>query len=78
MPVLLAQQQEIWGVMMVIQIELAMIHPPFGVIVFVLHGLAPDIPMRTIYVGLIPFLIADCLFKHLNDICGYIHQSMVL
>jgi tripartite ATP-independent transporter DctM subunit len=48
-----------WGVMNVIQAELALIHPPFGVIVFLLHKLAPDIPMRRIYRGVVPFLIAD-------------------
>jgi tripartite ATP-independent transporter DctM subunit len=50
-----------WGVMNVIQVELAMIHPPFGVIVFLLHGMAPQIAMSTIYRGVIPFIIADFL-----------------
>lgn len=48
-----------WGVMNVIQAELALIHPPFGIIIFLLHGLAPDIPMRTMYKGVAPFVIAD-------------------
>jgi tripartite ATP-independent transporter DctM subunit len=48
-----------WGVMNVIQVELALIHPPLGVIVFLLHGIAPDIPMRTIYRGVLPFIVAD-------------------
>jgi tripartite ATP-independent transporter DctM subunit len=48
-----------WGIVNVIQAELALIHPPFGIIVFLLHGLAPDIPMRTIYRGVIPFIIAE-------------------
>lgn len=48
-----------WGVMIVIQVELALIHPPLGVIVFLLHGIAPDIPMKTIYRGVVPFIIAD-------------------
>jgi tripartite ATP-independent transporter DctM subunit len=48
-----------WGVVNVIQVELAMIHPPLGIIVFLLHGIAPDIPMRTIYRGVLPFIIAD-------------------
>jgi C4-dicarboxylate transporter, DctM subunit len=48
-----------WGVMNVIQVELALIHPPLGVIVFLLHGIAPDIPMRTIYAGVLPFIVAD-------------------
>jgi tripartite ATP-independent transporter DctM subunit len=48
-----------WGVVCVIQAELALIHPPFGIIVFLLHRLEPDIPMPAIYRGVIPFLIAD-------------------
>src|SRR5262249_6564653 len=50
-----------WGIVSVIQAELALIHPPFGIIVFILHGLAPQIPMRAIYKGVIPFIIADLL-----------------
>ena len=48
-----------WGVMMVIQIELAMIHPPLGIIVFLIHGTAPQIPLGAIYRGVVPYLIAD-------------------
>lgn len=48
-----------WGIMCVIQIELAVIHPPFGVVVFVLHGLAPHVPMKSIYRGVLPFLLTD-------------------
>ncbi len=48
-----------WGIICVIQAELAMIHPPFGIIVFLLHGLAPQIPMSTIYRGVVPFIMAD-------------------
>jgi C4-dicarboxylate transporter DctM subunit len=48
-----------WGIVCLIQVELALIHPPMGIIVFLLHALAPDIPMRTIYRGVVPFLIAD-------------------
>jgi C4-dicarboxylate transporter, DctM subunit len=36
-----------------------MIIPPIGVIVFLLHGLAREIPMRTIYRGVAPFIVAD-------------------
>jgi C4-dicarboxylate transporter DctM subunit len=48
-----------WGVICLIQVELALIHPPMGIIVFLLHAIAPQIPMSTIYRGVIPFLIAD-------------------
>jgi C4-dicarboxylate transporter DctM subunit len=48
-----------WGIIMLIELELALIHPPIGVIVFIIHSLAPKIPLKTIYVGVLPFLIAD-------------------
>jgi C4-dicarboxylate transporter DctM subunit len=50
-----------WGIMNVVVIELGMIIPPIGVIVFLLHGIARDIPMRTIYRGVTPFIVADLL-----------------
>ena len=54
-----------WGICCLIQVELALIHPPMGIIVFLLHAIAPDIPMRTIYRGVVPFLVAD--FAVLTD-----------
>jgi tripartite ATP-independent transporter DctM subunit len=48
-----------WGIINVVVIELGMIIPPIGVIVFLLHGLARDIPMSTIYRGVAPFIVAD-------------------
>jgi len=48
-----------WGILNVVVIELGMIIPPIGVIVFLLHGLAPQISIATIYRGVTPFIIAD-------------------
>jgi tripartite ATP-independent transporter DctM subunit len=48
-----------WGVVNVVVVELGMIIPPIGIIVFVLHGLAPHIPIRDIYRGVAPFIAAD-------------------
>ncbi len=48
-----------WGIVCMVQVELALIHPPMGIIVFLLNAVAPDIPMSTIYRGVVPFLIAD-------------------
>jgi C4-dicarboxylate transporter, DctM subunit len=48
-----------WGILNVVVIELGMIIPPIGVIVFLLHGLAPQISLGTIYRGVVPFIIAD-------------------
>jgi len=50
----------IWfGVYNVMVIEIGMITPPIGINVFVLHGMARDIPLGTIFRGITPFLIAD-------------------
>ena len=40
-------------------IEIGLITPPIGVIVFVLHGMAPEIPLKRIFSGIIPFFSAD-------------------
>jgi len=50
----------IWfGVYNVMVIEIGMITPPIGINVFVLHGMAKEIPLGTIFRGITPFLIAD-------------------
>ncbi len=49
------------GVLNVVVIELGMIIPPIGVIVFLLHGLAPQIRIGIIYRGVAPFIIADLI-----------------
>ena len=39
--------------------EMASVTPPVGMNVYVIHGVAKDVPMSTIFRGIIPFLIAD-------------------
>ncbi len=48
-----------WGIINVIVIEIGMICPPIGLNVFVVHSLARDVPIKTIYAGIMPFLWAD-------------------
>ncbi|GGO38427.1 C4-dicarboxylate ABC transporter permease [Gemmobacter aquaticus] len=49
----------IWfGVVAVIVVEMGMITPPVGLNVFVVKGIAPDVPMATIFRGVLPFLFA--------------------
>jgi TRAP-type C4-dicarboxylate transport system permease large subunit len=49
----------IWfGVVAVILVEMGMITPPVGMNVFVVKGIAPDVPMTTIFRGVLPFLLA--------------------
>ena len=50
---------KIWfGVIMVIILEMALISPPVGMNVFVVKGVARDVPMRDIYIGILPFWAA--------------------
>ena len=49
----------VWfGVLMVIILEMALISPPVGMNVFVVKGVAPDVSMRDIYIGILPFWLA--------------------
>lgn len=55
----------IWfGVIAVIVIEMGMITPPVGMNVFVVKSVARDVPMSTIFKGVLPFwfAMAACLF----------------
>ena len=49
----------IWfGVMAVIVLEMGLISPPVGVNVFVVKGVAPDVPLNTMFKGIWPFWLA--------------------
>lgn len=51
---------DIWfGIIMVKMIEMAIITPPIGLNLFVVAGMNPDLPIQTVYRGIIPFVIAD-------------------
>ena len=47
----------IWfGVLMTIVMETGLIHPPVGLNIFVIKNIAPDIPLRDIIWGIVPFV----------------------
>ena len=49
----------IWfGVIIVLVSEMGVITPPVGVNVYVIKGIAPEVPLETIFKGIFPFLIA--------------------
>jgi TRAP-type C4-dicarboxylate transport system permease large subunit len=48
-----------WGVIQMCVVETGLIHPPFGLNVFVLKNMTPDVGIWTIYKGVFPFVIAD-------------------
>jgi len=50
----------VWfGVILVGMTEIGLITPPIGMNVYAISGIAPDVPITTIFKGVIPFLIAD-------------------
>jgi len=49
----------IWfGVIIVLITQIGVITPPVGINVYVVNGVASDVPMQTIFKGVLPFLIA--------------------
>jgi tripartite ATP-independent transporter DctM subunit len=50
-----------WGIINIMIIEIGQTTPPIGIIPFVLNGMRPDIPLQTIFRGVIPFFLADLL-----------------
>lgn len=48
----------IWfGVVMTIVMEMGLIHPPVGLNIFVIKNIAPDIPLRDVIMGVLPFVV---------------------
>lgn len=54
----------IWfGIFLVRAMEIGFVHPPIGMNLFVIHGIAKDVSIGRIFRGVVPFLAAD--FVHL-------------
>jgi len=64
----------IWfGIALVLMIEVGMITPPVGIILFVLRGISGDVPMKQIVYGVIPFVGVILL----NVVLIYLYPSIV-
>jgi tripartite ATP-independent transporter DctM subunit len=51
---------KIWfGIIILIVVELGLITPPVGLNVFIISSLAPDVPMRETFKGVMPFFFAE-------------------
>lgn len=52
----------VWfGVLLVIVVEIGLIHPPIGMNLFVIRAQSPEISLRDMYGGVLPFLAAPLL-----------------
>lgn len=50
-----------FGVLILTVCEIGMIFPPVGLNVYIMNGLAKDVPMSETYKGVVPFLISDAV-----------------
>jgi len=57
-----ASDKSLWfGVLILTVCGIGMIFPPVGLNVYIMNGLAKDVPMVETYKGVVPFLIADAV-----------------
>ncbi|WP_232829298.1 TRAP transporter large permease [Tropicimonas sp. IMCC34043] len=55
-----ADDTAIWfGVLALIAVEVGLITPPVGLNLFILRSVAPEIPLRQTYAGVLPFVVSD-------------------
>jgi TRAP-type C4-dicarboxylate transport system permease large subunit len=71
----------IWfGVVLVMMIEIGLITPPVGVILFILKGISGDIPLKEIVYGVLPFvgvfLVNIVLFYLLPQVVMWLPSQM--
>lgn len=56
------QDKAIWfGILVLMAVEIGLIAPPVGLNVYVVGGIAREVPMAETYRGVLPFLVSDAL-----------------
>jgi TRAP-type C4-dicarboxylate transport system permease large subunit len=50
-----------FGILIVVVVEIGLISPPVGMNLFVLSTLLPQVPTRTVFRGVLPFMTVDCV-----------------
>ena len=73
---------KVWvGIFLVLMIEMALITPPVGLNVYVMHKVAPDIGLPTIFRGSVPFvvitLVAVALFTFVPELVLWLPRQMI-
>ena len=57
-----AADKALWfGILILTVCEIGMIFPPVGLNVYIMNGLAKDVPMAETYKGVVPFLVTDAI-----------------
>ncbi|WP_323037238.1 TRAP transporter large permease subunit [Pararhodobacter sp.] len=50
-----------WGILMLVVVEIGMITPPFGMNLFIIKSIDPNVQLSTVMRGVLPFILADLL-----------------
>ena len=67
----------IWfGIYLVRTMEIGFVHPPIGINLYVIQGIAKDTPLSRIFKGVVPFLAAD--FVHLSCLIAFPALALAL
>jgi len=72
----------IWfGILVVLALEIGLISPPVGVNVFIVKSVAPNVPLRQIFIGVLPFwgamLVALAIIVAFPQIALLLPQTMI-
>ncbi len=59
----------VWfGVVMTINMEVGLIHPPVGLNIYIVNSIAPDVPVTKVMWGTIPYVL--CMFLQILILCA--------
>src|SRR5204863_8137188 len=58
-----------FGVILTINMEIGLIHPPVGLNIYIVSSIAPDVPVTRIMWGTIPYVL--CMFLAIVVLCVF-------
>src|SRR5437762_2165118 len=58
-----------FGVILTINMEIGLIHPPVGLNIYIVSSIAPDVPVTRIMWGTIPYVI--CMMLQIVILCAF-------
>src|SRR2546423_8196103 len=60
----------VWfGVIVPINMEIGLIHPPVGLNIYIVNSIAPDVPLMKVIWGTIPYVL--CMFLAIVILCVF-------
>ncbi|HTS21913.1 MAG TPA: TRAP transporter large permease [Casimicrobiaceae bacterium] len=60
----------VWfGVILTINMEIGLIHPPVGLNIYIVNAIAPDVPVTRVMWGTIPYVL--CMFLQIVILCAF-------